>query len=61
MKQAPDPSTSPREIITVVGRAVALGAGVAVVVLQVLGNLTPETGFTLLGLGLAALALAALQ
>ena len=52
---------TPRQIVSVAFRGVAVAAGVAVVVLQLLGTLTPTTANTLLGLGLAALAIASLQ
>lgn len=42
-------------------KAVALGMGVVVVVLGILNATTAETSITLLGIGLFALALAALQ
>ena len=42
-------------------KAVALGMGVAVIVLNILGSLSMETAVTLLGIGLTALALAGLQ
>lgn len=49
--------TANRIIVTTVFRAVALALGVAVNVLNLSGMLVPATAFTLLGLGLAALAL----
>ena len=42
-------------------RAVALGASAAVLVLGILQAITAETGVTLLGIGLFALALYTLQ
>ena len=42
-----------REIISVICKAVTLAMGVAVVVLSCLGSLEPQTGVTLLGIGLA--------
>ena len=48
-------------IVETVLKAVALGMGVAVIVLNALGNLDVNTAMTLLGLGLVALALAGLQ
>lgn len=48
-------------IIGLVFRAVGLAMGVAVVVLSILGSMTPETGVLLLGIGLAALGIAALD
>lgn len=41
-------------------KAVALGMGVAVVVLSILGTVPLQTNVTLLGIGLAALAVAVL-
>jgi hypothetical protein len=40
---------------------VALAMGVAVIVLNILGTLTTSNAITLLGVGLAALAIAGLQ
>ena len=42
-------------------KAVALGMGVAVIVLNTLGTLTINTAITLLSIGLTALAMAGLQ
>jgi hypothetical protein len=50
-----------RNLLTTVFKAVALGMGVAVIVLNILGSLTVNTAVTLLGIGVAALALAGLQ
>ncbi len=47
--------------INLILKAVALGMGAAVVVLGILGVVTTETSITLLGIGLFALALTALQ
>lgn len=47
--------------INLILKAVALGMGAAVVVLGILGVATTETSITLLGIGLFALALTALQ
>ena len=49
------------KIVTLVCKAVALAMGVAVIVLGALRGATVETRVTLLGIGLFALALAALQ
>lgn len=49
------------KIVTTVLKAVAVGMSVAVIVLNILGTLTTSTAITLLSIGLAALALAALQ
>ncbi len=48
-------------IINLALKGVALAAGVAVVVLSILGASTPSALITLLGIGLAALGLWALQ
>lgn len=50
-----------KNIVSVVLKAVGLAMGVVVIVLSILGTLTPETGFILLGIGMAALGLATLQ
>jgi quinol-cytochrome oxidoreductase complex cytochrome b subunit len=50
-----------RNLLTTIFKAVALGMGVAVIVLNVLGTLTVETAVSMLGIGLTALALAGLQ
>ncbi len=47
--------------VTLILKGVAVAMGIAVVILQVLGAATPSTLFTLLGLGLFALAVSALQ
>lgn len=44
---------SPREIVNLVIKAVALAMGVAVVVLSVLDSLAIESGMVLLGIGMA--------
>ena len=62
IKTSPSPSQrSVHEIANVIFRAVALAMGIAVVVLSILGALDAQTGVTLLGLGLASLALYSLQ
>lgn len=53
--------TSPRHLLNVTGRAVALALGVAVIVLGILGTLTPAGAVPLLGIGLFSLALGSLQ
>ena len=50
-----------RNIVDTVLKAVALGMGVAVIVLNALGSLSTDTAMTLLGFGVAALAIAGLQ
>jgi VIT1/CCC1 family predicted Fe2+/Mn2+ transporter len=50
-----------RKLLTTIFTAVAFGMGVAVIVLNILGSLTVNTAVTLLGIGVAALALAGLQ
>lgn len=41
------------QIVSAIFKAVTLAMGVAVVVLSCLGSLEPQTGVTLLGIGLA--------
>jgi hypothetical protein len=50
-----------KNLLDTVFKAVALGMGVAVIVLNILGTLSVNTAITLLSIGLTALALAALQ
>ena len=50
-----------KNLFETICKAVALGMGVVVIVLNVLGSLTVVTGVTLLSFGLTALALAGLQ
>jgi len=50
-----------RRIVNVACKGIAVAMGVAVIVLNLLGTLTVGSAITLLGLGLAALALASLQ
>jgi hypothetical protein len=50
-----------KNLIDTVFKAVALGMGVAVIVLNTLGSLTADTAMTFLGIGLTALAIAGLQ
>lgn len=50
-----------REIVNTACKGVALAMGIAVVVLSILGELDSKTGMTMLGLGLAGLAVYALQ
>ena len=50
-----------QETINTILKAIALGMGVAVVVLSILNVATAETSITLLGIGLFSLALVALQ
>jgi hypothetical protein len=50
-----------RKLANVVLKALALGMGVATVVLSTLQALTPESGLSMLALGLTCLALAAFQ
>lgn len=52
---------STRNIVNLVLKAVALAMGVAVVVLNTLGTLTPTTQASLLGIAVAALAITALD
>lgn len=50
-----------KNVVDTVLKAVALGMGVAVIVLNALGSLSTDTAMTLLGFGVAALAIAGLQ
>jgi hypothetical protein len=52
---------SVRNLVNLIFKAVAVAMGVAVVVLGTMGSLTPQTGMSLLGMGLLALAIAALR
>ena len=49
------------KMMDLVFRAVGLAMGVAVVVLSILGSISPETAVLLLGIGLASLGIAALD
>ena len=50
-----------KNLLDTIFNAVALGMGVVVIVLNILGTLTADTAFTLIGIGLTALAIARLQ
>lgn len=50
-----------KNIISIALKGVALAMGVAVIVINILGSLTANTAINLLGIGLVALALEALQ
>jgi len=50
-----------KNIVNTVFKAVALGMGVAVLVLSSLGSLSTDTALSLLGIGLTALAITGLQ
>jgi len=50
-----------RQIVNIACKGVALAMGVAIIVLNTLGTLTMSSAVPMLGLGLAALALASLQ
>jgi len=50
-----------KNLLDTIFKAVALGMGVAVIVLNILGSLSVDTAVTLLGIGLTALAMAGLQ
>ena len=54
-------NTMKKNLIRLICNAVALGMGVAVVVLNILGNLATSTALTLLGIGVAVLGLAGLD
>lgn len=53
--------TMKSNLVNTIFKAVALGMGVAVIVLSILGMLTPNTGVLLLGIGLFCLSLTALD
>lgn len=50
-----------KNIISIALKGIAVAMGVAVIVLNILGTLTADNGLNLLGIGLTALAIAALQ
>lgn len=50
-----------KNLLDTVFKAVALGMGVAVIVLNTLGSLTADAGIAFLGIGLTALAIAGFQ
>ena len=50
-----------KKLLSTILNGIALAMGVAVVVLNMLGSLTTSTAITLLGIGLAAIAIAGLQ
>jgi hypothetical protein len=50
-----------KNLLDTIFKAVALGMGVAVIVLNTLGSLTMNTAMSFLGIGLTALAIAGLQ
>ena len=50
-----------KNLLDTIFKAVALGMGVAVIVLNTLGALTVDTAITLLGIGLTTLAIAGFQ
>lgn len=50
-----------KALVTLILKAVALAMGVVVVVLSVLQELEPAAGMSMLGIGLACLALASLS
>ena len=52
---------SKKELTKLILNGVSLAMGVAVVVLSILGELKNDAGFAMLGIGLFALALSALQ
>jgi hypothetical protein len=54
-------TTNAQEISQIVFKAVAMAMGVAVIVLNILGSAEPDTLFFLLGVGLFALGLSALN
>ncbi len=52
---------SSRGLVETVFKAVAVGTGVAVIVLNILKSASPDTQLMLLGIGLAALAISSLD
>lgn len=50
-----------KEIVCLVMKAVALGMGVCVIVLSILTELSVDAGMTMLGIGLACLAIVSLM
>lgn len=50
-----------KDIVKIALKGVGMAMGVAVIVMSTLGTLEVSTGVTMLGMGLAALALANLQ
>lgn len=60
-KEASASKKSPKEIIDLVFKTVALAMGIAVVVLSVLNKLEAETGIVLLGIGLACVGISLLN
>jgi hypothetical protein len=50
-----------KNLLDTIYKGIALAMGVAVIVLNTLGGLSAGPAFTLLGIGLAALALAGMQ
>ncbi len=50
-----------KKTLSTILKAVAVAMGIAVIVLNILGSLAAGTAFSLLGIGLASLAVAALQ
>jgi len=50
-----------KHIISIALKGIAIAMGIAVIVMNILGTLATGTGLTLLALGLAALAISALQ
>ena len=50
-----------KNIVSVALKGIAVAMGVAVIVMNILGTLSADNGVNLLGIGLAALGLSALQ
>ena len=50
-----------KNLFEIICKAVALGMGVCVIVLSILGNLAANTGIMLLGIGMTALAISGLE
>ena len=50
-----------KKLLSTILKGLAVAMGIAVIVLNILGQLETKNGLTLLGVGLAALAIAAFQ
>jgi hypothetical protein len=50
-----------KKLLSTILKAIAVAMGIAVIVLNILGTLSMDTAITLLGLGLTALGVEALQ
>jgi hypothetical protein len=59
--ELPEEKQMYKNLVDTIFKGVALAMGVAVIVVNTLGSLPTASAFTLLGIGLAALALSGLQ